>query len=139
VKTYETRIEISAPPALVWQVLTQDMPKDPQTFGILRLDGEIAIGSRIKLCSEVAPKRAFSLSVEALDVPKRMVWKGGMPFGLFTGTRTFELEQTDTGTCFNMHEVFTGLFAGMITRSMPDLTPSFMKFAQALKTKAETP
>ena len=70
--------------------------------------------------------------------PHKMVWRGGMPLGLFTGTRTFTLTPNDTGTTFHMQEVFTGLMSGMITKSMPDLTPSFTKFAQTLKATAET-
>jgi hypothetical protein len=37
-----------------------------------------------------------------------------------------------------MEEVFTGPLAPLITKSIPDLTPSFETFAQTLKMKAET-
>ena len=66
-----------------------------------------------------------------------MVWRGGMPLGLFTGTRTFSLEQDDAGTVFTVHEVFIGLMAGLIGKAMPDLQPSFDQFADALKHTAE--
>jgi len=137
-KTYATRIEIKAPPERVWYVLTQDLPRDPEPFGILRLDGAIAPGGRIKLWSEVAPKRAFTLTVIALDPPKQMVWRGGMPLGLFTGTRTFDVTSQGNTTVFAMREVFAGPLSTMIVRSMPDLTPSFETFANTLKEKAET-
>lgn len=137
-KTYETQISISAPIDRVWRVLTLDMPKSPVNYGILRLEGQIARGAKIKLWSEVAPKRAFSLRVDTFDPPNRMVWRGGMPFGLFTGERTFKLTSNADGCSFQMQEVFSGLMSGMITKSMPDLTPSFIKFAQKLKSMAET-
>ena len=137
-KTYQTTIDIAASPETVWHALTQTMPVDPTPFGIIRLDGAISPGAKIKLWSDVAPDRAFALTVATLDAPNKMVWRGGMPFGLFTGTRTFKLTQNGAGTTFHMAEVFTGLMSGMITKSMPDLTPSFTKFAQTLKTTAET-
>lgn len=136
--TYESEIEIDAPIDAVWHALTVQMPQAPKPFGILRIEGDIAYGARIKLWSEIAPNRAFSLKVEAFDGPSKMVWRGGMPFGLFTGTRTFKLTPSAERTSFHMREVFTGPMSNMITKSMPDLTPTFVKFAQALKSKAET-
>ena len=43
-KTYETTIQIDAPRASVWRVLTQEVPRDPAPFGILGLEGEIRRG-----------------------------------------------------------------------------------------------
>lgn len=137
-KTYETQIEIFAPTDHVWRELTQEMPKSPVPYGILRLEGKIARGAKIKLWSEVSPKRAFALIVDTFDAPNKMVWRGGMPFGLFTGVRTFTLTSHASGCSFQMQEVFSGPMSGMITKSMPDLTSSFNKFAQTLKSKAET-
>jgi hypothetical protein len=137
VKRYEVQQEIAAPIDIVWQVLTEEMPKNPRPFGILRIEGQIAMGATLKLWSEIAPERAFSLKVETFDRPNRMIWRGGMPFGLFVGTRTFSMSSCDVGTIFHAHEVFTGVLSGMITRSMPDLTPSMKRFSQALKSEAE--
>ena len=136
-KIYETQIEIEAPPAQVWHTLIQDMPRAPERYGILRINGNIKEGARIKLWSEVAPNRAFSLTVTGFEAPDMMVWRGGMPLGLFVGTRTFTLRAQDNGTHFQMREVFSGPLAGLICKSMPDLTPSFIKFAQTLKQEAE--
>lgn len=137
-KTYQTSIEIAAPAETVWHALTQKLKDDPTAFGILRLDGSLAKDAKIKLWSEVAPNRAFALTVAAFDAPRKMIWRGGMPLGLFTGTRTFTLSAQGGRTSFHMQEVFTGLLSGMITKSIPDLTPSFIKFAETLKSKAET-
>ncbi|NRB30758.1 MAG: SRPBCC domain-containing protein [Rhizobiaceae bacterium] len=136
-KIYETFIEIAASESEVWQVLTEVMPADPVPFGIQRIEGDIRAGGRLKLWSEVDPKRAFSLKVAQFDAPRTMVWKGGMPFGLFTGTRTFSLAPSGDGTRFEMREVFDGPLSSVIVKSIPDLTPSFEKFAQTLKRKAE--
>jgi hypothetical protein len=67
-----------------------------------------------------------------------MVWSGGMPLGLFTGTRTFTLTpRSDGSTEFTMREEFRGLLAPLIGRSIPDLQPAFDAFAAALKREAE--
>ena len=136
-KTVETQIDIEAPSERVWQILTQDLPTAPEAYGIQKFEGQIKAGAKIKIWSEVVPDRAFALRVKTLDAPRLMVWQGGMPFGLFTGTRSFRVTSVGAGCRFEMKELFTGLFSGMITKSMPDLTPSFTKFAQTLKEKAE--
>ena len=136
-KTYEIETEIEAEPDAVWRILTKVLPSEPVPFGILRLEGEISLGSRIKLWAEVSPKQAFKLKVERFEAPHEMVWKGGMPFGLFVGTRTFSVERTHHGSTFRMKEIFSGPMAGLIAKSIPDLTPSFEKFAATLKQKAE--
>ena len=137
-KTYKASTDIAAPAHQVWQALITGLQNDPTPFGIVRLDGDIIQNGRIKLWSEVAPSRAFALTVTQLNAPHEMVCRGGMPFGLFTGTRTFKSVQQNDKTTFTMEEVFTGPLSGLITKSMPDLTPSFEKFVKALKEKAQT-
>ena len=124
-KTFKISTDIAAKPPRVWQILTEYLPADPTPFGIRRIEGQIAAGKHLKLWSETAPDRAFALKVATFEPPTRMIWRGGMPLGLFTGTRTFTLAETAHGTTFHMAEVFSGLFSGPITRSMPDLTDSF--------------
>jgi hypothetical protein len=36
-----------------------------------------------------------------------------------------------------MREEYTGPLAGLITRSIPDLAPSFVRFAEGLKQRVE--
>ncbi|MCB2116326.1 MAG: SRPBCC domain-containing protein [Rhodobacteraceae bacterium] len=137
-KIFETTRDIAAPIDTVWRVLTKDMPRDPAPFGILRIDGAITLGSRIHLWSEVDPKRRFALKVVSFQPTREMVWRGGMPLGFFTGTRTFSLESMAQHTRFQMREVLEGPLSAVIAKSIPDLTPSFEKFSQALKERAET-
>lgn len=136
-RTFTASIDIAAAASTVWHILTEVMPRDPTPFGITRLDGHIAENGHIKLWSEIDPKRAFTLKIDAFQPPHRMVWRGGMPFGLFTGTRTFDLSASATNTRFEMTEVFSGPLSRLTVGSIPDLSPSFKKFAQALKEKAE--
>jgi hypothetical protein len=62
-----------------------------------------------------------------------------MPFGLFVGTGTFTLiRQPDGQVRFGMGEMYTGPLAGLITKSIPDLSPSFTRFANGLKQCVES-
>lgn len=135
--SYEVTREITAPASDVWAVLTDAKQLAAPAFGIIDIVGDIRLGERLKLTSEIDPKRAFSLKVTTLEKEKKMVWTGGMPLGLFKGIRTFSLTPTDAGTRFEMDEVFSGPLAGMMAKVMPDLQPSFEKFADALKLEVE--
>jgi hypothetical protein len=67
-----------------------------------------------------------------------MTWRGGLPLGLFRGVRTFTLAETGNGTTrFQVREEYSGPLLGMMWRSMPDLGPSFRRFADGLKARAE--
>lgn len=135
---YESAAVIEADPQTVWNVLT-DLPNwTDWDSAIVRTEGVIEYGATVKLWPEVNPKRAFTVRVTELDPPRAMTFDGGMPLGLFRGTRTYRLEATDDGaTRFIMRETYSGLLARLVTRSIPDLQPSFERFARGLKDRAE--
>jgi hypothetical protein len=134
---FEVNRTIAASPTQVWRVLTDRECLLSGGFGILRLEGDIALGRSIKLWSEVSPNRAFPLKVSTFDAPRCMVWEGGMPLGLFKGVRRYEITPEGQGSRFHMREDYSGLLKGLIGRSIPDLNPTFDKFATALKRAAE--
>jgi hypothetical protein len=136
-KSFEVRRLIQSSPERVWARLTDARALVSGGLGLVRLDGTIAPGARLKLWSEAKSGRAFSLRVAEFTPHRRMVWEGGMPLGLFTGSRQFNLTPNGSGTDFHMREEFTGPLAGLIGRSIPDLTPSFEKFADGLRTLVE--
>jgi uncharacterized protein YndB with AHSA1/START domain len=138
VKYFDASSTIKASPEKVWAVLT-DGDKFPQwDSGIERVEGKIAPGSTIKLYVKVNPGRAFPLKVTEFAAPRRMVFTGGMPLGLFKGVRTYTLEPDGAGgTRFRMREEYTGPLLGMMWKSIPDLGPSFQQFADGLKARAE--
>ena len=135
---YRVSSSIEASPDAIWAILT-DAPAYPDwDNGVLRIDGRIAPGERIKLYSEVDPRRGFPLEVEQFEPGRRMTWRGGMPLGLFKGLRTFELTPESNGaTRFTMEERFSGPLLPLIGRTLPDFGPSFEKFANGLKRRAE--
>ncbi|MBY0422541.1 MAG: SRPBCC domain-containing protein [Parvularculaceae bacterium] len=134
---FEVDAFIAADPAQVWAILTDGRRLVAGDLGVLRVDGVIAPGRKIRLWSEASPSRPFDLKVCVFDPPRTMTWEGGMPFGLFKGVRTFTLQAENGGVRFQMHEAFSGPLAPMIVKSIPDLTPSFRKFAAGLKKLTE--
>ena len=61
-----------------------------------------------------------------------------MPLGLFKGERTFTLTpRGGDATDFRLREEYSGPMLGLVWESMPDLGPSFDKFARGLKRRAE--
>jgi hypothetical protein len=132
----ETLIE--ADPDRIWDVLADASSYPDWDSGVEKVEGRVGLGETIKVYSEVNPGRAFPVKVVEFERARRMVWKGGMPLGLFTGLRTFGLTpEPDSATRFTMHERFSGPLLPLIGRSMPDLGPSFEQFARGLKDRAE--
>ena len=103
-----------------------------------RLEGTIAKDEVVKVYAKLQPGRTFPVTVSELEPPRKMVWTGGMPFGLFKGQRTFTVTPSDEGAVtFTMDEVFSGPLSALIGRSIPDMQPSFEEFAACLKAAAE--
>jgi hypothetical protein len=137
-KSFAVSIPINAPAAIVWALLVDGPAWPSWNPTVEKVEGVIALGQRIKVYTKLTPGRAFPVKVTELTAPRRMVWTGGMPLGLFKGERTYVLEPEGGGVRFSMREQFTGLMAPLITRSIPDLQPSFDEFATALKRRAES-
>jgi hypothetical protein len=137
-KFYEANATIEATPDAIWAILTDAPNYSSWDSGVVRVEGRIAPGEKIKVVSEANPKRAFPVKVTEFSPGSRMVWSGGMPLGLFKGVRTFTLSPGSDGTTtFHVREEYTGPLLAMIWKSMPDLAPSFAKFATGLKKRAE--
>ena len=140
VTAYSVTRTINADPSKIWDLLTDSSSYGDWNDAVISIDGNIAEGERIKLVSIVNPKREFKLNVSNVDAPNQMMWWDGMPLGLFKGERTFKVTPKDDGSSeFFMEEVYSGLMAPMITKSIPDMTESFEQWADGLKAAAETP
>lgn len=135
--SFHSEIQINASAERVWAILTDAAKWTEWNTTVTRIDGTIALGQKVTVYAKINPARAFPVKVTELTRPQRMVWTGGMPLGLFKGERVFTLNSQAGGTRFVMHEEFTGLMAQLITKSIPDLQPSFEEFGAALKQRAE--
>ena len=137
-KRFAAAISIRARPETIWALLTDAAGYPRWNSTVVRIDGRIAADGTITVHAKTAPGRAFPLKITEFVPMRRMVWAGGMPLGLFTGTRTFELTPTASGDVdFAMDETYSGVLAPLITRSIPDLQPAFDTFAADLKRCAE--
>ena len=137
-KFYETTALIDAPNEQVWSILTEASAYPSWNPGVERVEGQIAPGETIKVLVKVNPGRAFPVKVTEFTPGRRMVWSGGMPFGLFKGVRTFTLASEGAATRFHMREEYTGPLLPLIWRSIPDLTGTFEQFGAGLKSRAES-
>lgn len=135
--TFEARARIAAPAAHVWAALLDVAAWPSWDASLDRVEGTLEPGSQVTLHLERGG-RPFRLRVVEVEPPARLVLRGGMPLGLFTGTRRYRLEQTaEEQTDFAMVETYTGPLAPLITRSIPDLQPSFEAFTSGLRAAAE--
>jgi hypothetical protein len=134
---FQTAIHIQAPQDRIWNILTDAAAYPSWNTTVDKVEGNIAPGERVTVHAKLSPGRAFPVTVSTMEAPRTMVWTGGMPLGLFKGERTFSLTPRDGGVEFSMTEVFSGLMAPLITKSIPNLQPAFDEFALCLKRKAE--
>jgi hypothetical protein len=135
---YQASSTIQAGPDAIWAVLTDGPRYADWDSGVVRVEGRIAPGEKIKVISKVNPGRTFPVTVTEFTPGQRMIWTGGMPMGLFKGVRTFTLTPDGNGaTPLTVREEYSGPLLPLIWRSIPDLGPSFEQFVNGLKHRAE--
>ena len=134
--TFEATTDVAAPASAVWDTLLATERWTSWDTQLERVDGSLADGGRLEIRVRDNP-RPFKLRVSTWEPRRRIVLTGGMPLGLFTGTRTYSLVESDGRTTVTMHETYTGPLAGLIGRSVPDLQPSFDAFVAGLGHAAE--
>ena len=142
-KTIETSIIIAAPPARVWDVLT-DFARFPEWNPFVRsIKGGLAVGSRLDV--QIAPPgkkgMRFRPTVRAADASQELRWLGSLLVpGLFDGEHYFVLEPQGNGMTRFVHgERFSGILVGLImSMGMLDATrQGFEAMNTALMQRAE--
>jgi hypothetical protein len=138
-----TSIDIAAPAARVWQVLTDTRAYDEWNPFITRVSGAFAPGERF---SFVAPFAGREVPIQAtmlrVDEARELRWRGppGALLGkVFTGEHYFRLETgADGGTRFVHGEEFSGLVVDLFwSRLEPRLLPLYGAMNEALKRRVE--
>ena len=135
---YEATSTIAASAEAVWDVLVDGASWPAWDSGVDAVEGRIAMGETLKIRSQAAPGRAFPVKVTTFAPPARLRFSGGMPLGLFRGVRTYEVSGDAGEVAFRMREEYSGPLLRLIWRSMPDLGPSFQRFATGLKQRVES-
>ena len=137
-KTYQATAIINATPQHIWDVLIDTDRYADWDPGMIRIEGRLALGERVKFFTKFSPEKAFPVKVTGYQAAQRMVLTGGMPLGLFKSERTHTLEPIDaTRTKFHTEEIFSGLLLPLFGKQIPDLTDSFENFVAGLKQQAE--
>ncbi len=137
-KEFSASATINAPAARIWEILTDAAAYPEWDPFCEKIDGRIAKGETIRAFTKLSPGRAFPVKVAGFEPGERMLWTGGMPFGLFRGERSFVLSPAGKATRFELREVFSGPLLFLVGRSIPDMTEAFEQFAAGLKKRAES-
>ncbi|MCB9654468.1 MAG: SRPBCC domain-containing protein [Deltaproteobacteria bacterium] len=140
-----TEIEIEAPAATVWAILTDTSMFPTWNPFIHRVEGELRLGStlEVELGAPGKSKMIFKPTVVALEPNRALRWLGKLFMrGLFDGEHIFELEPKSNasanGTRFIHREEFSGLLVPLFRRLLErDTRPGFEAMNQALKVRAE--
>jgi hypothetical protein len=129
-------LNISAPAATIWSLLTDANGFPRWNSTVTRVEGQIREGERLRV-HVPGTDRTFTPTVSGVVPSERMTWTGGF-FPVFKGVRTFELRRRDDGSSeFVMEERFSGLMLPFVKGSMPDFGPVFEHYANDLKREAE--
>ena len=137
-KTYQATATIEASPEKVWEILVDGDGYPNWDPGMIRIEGTIAQGEKVKFFTKFSPDQAFAVKVTAFEPGQKMVFTGGLPLGLFKSERTHTLTPAADGqTTFHTAETFSGLLYPLFGKRIPDLTESFNNFAAGLKRQAE--
>jgi uncharacterized protein YndB with AHSA1/START domain len=122
---------IQASPATVWNLLTNASQYSNWNSTIIKLEGKIEQGGKIKLTSTLDPNRVFKLKVKEFVPNQKLVWGDAM------GTRIYTLEAQGNNTLFGMEEKIGGLLFPLFASHIPSFDASFEQFVVDLKQAAE--
>lgn len=122
---------IDADASIIWALLTNaaDYPRWNST--VVSIEGDIALGEKIRLKSTLDEKRTFKLKIKEFVPDQRMVWGDGQ------GNRVYTLTQEGNQTRFTMTEKIGSPMFPMYAKHIPPFDESFEQFAADLKKEAE--
>lgn len=141
-KHIETEIVIDAAAEHVWQHLV-DWERYPEWNPFIRkIEGDLAVGSRLSITVEPVGGKAmdFSPTILVAAEGRELRWLGRLLIpGIFNGEHSFVLEKSPSGqTVFRHCERFSGLLIPLMWSSFgPGTIEGFSQMNEALKTRVE--
>jgi hypothetical protein len=63
-------------------------------------------GEKLRVTSELNPKRSYPVKITHFEPSRAMAWTGGIPLGLMKGVRTFSLTPENRAARFTVREEF---------------------------------
>jgi hypothetical protein len=139
---FEARIGVQAPPAVLWDLLS-DPARWPSWCPIYpQAAGEIRIGARLSLTVDLPGKAPRQAAPTILDwVPQEQIlWSDRVWRGWAKPMRFIEIDQLDANACIVANgEVYRGTFAELYAEAnRKALKRGFAVFNEALKAEAES-
>jgi hypothetical protein len=140
-RTIHREIEIDAPPAAVWSVLTDTASYAEWNPFVLQLEGDLHAGATLSV--RIAPPDArpmsFKPTVLAAEPERELRWLGRFVVrGLFDGEHSFRIEALPGGRSrFVQAERFNGLLVGVFSSTLDKTELGFEAMNAALKSRAE--
>jgi hypothetical protein len=136
-----TEIEIDAPPARVWSVLT-DFRRYPEWNPfITSIEGELLVGDTLTLRISPPESSEHRLRPKLLvcEAPRELRWRGHLFIkGLLDGEHFFQVQETDDGRTRFVHgEDFSGVLLRFLHAQLTQVARGFVYMNQALKKRAE--
>lgn len=132
-------IDIDAPPAEVWAVLTDLSSYHEWNPLFVKADGNVAEGQRIRLRSKhPANGRLMTVKpkITAAQPGTELRWASGLP-GIISGEHAFTLTPTGSGTRLVQSESFKGPLSTFPGKTFANAEASFQALNEALKKRAE--
>jgi len=136
-----SEIEIDAPPAAVWHVLTDTAAYPEWNPFIRQLDGELRTGATLEV--RITPPGArgmrFKPTVLAAETERQLRWLGRfLAPGVFDGEHGFTIEPLADGrTRFVQTERFSGILVPAFGRTLEKTRVGFEQMNATLKSRAE--
>lgn len=136
-----TEIEIAAPPAVVWQVLTDFSRYGEWNPFLASVEGSLSVGSELQIVVSPPETREYHIvaKVVACEAERELRWRGnwGADF-LFRGEHFFRLVPLEHGhTRFVHGEDFAGILVRWLGRRLTLVARGFVFMNQALKRQVE--
>lgn len=137
-----TKIEIDAPPAEVWAILTDFASYSEWNPFIIEAAGVASEGE--KLTMRFRPPGGSAMKMKPRVVRsaagRELRWLGhlGVP-GIFDGEHYFQMEPIDKGTRLVQGERFSGFTVPLFGRILAKTEKGFEQFNRALKERCEAP
>jgi hypothetical protein len=136
-RTTSVSIHISARQSVTWKILTNIDDFARWNSTILYLKGNLNIGSKLKVKSNLDLEKKSIYYVSNLTPPQKMMWTNGNAL-LFKSLITYTVDPFQDNDClFTMTEKLYGTMAPLILGYMPDFDDTFSQFALDLKNEAE--
>ena len=141
VRELRREIEIDAPPAAVWGILTDFGAYSDWNPFMLSIKGDPKVGQQLTVRIEPPGGRGmtFKPKVLASEPDRELRWLGRFLVpGLFDGEHTLAIEPIEERRCrFIQQERFTGVLVGLFKSTLDKTETGFEEMNAAIKKRAE--